>query len=91
MYSGGSDGPEGTRSKYGPVTQLIQTYSWNARRTPPMTAKILTVFDFCFTSPLDSVATLADSVISDLAFDASLTNSLLLDAPHHVGGASAIT
>ena len=33
MCNGGSFGPAGTRSKYGPVIQLIHTYSVSARIT----------------------------------------------------------
>ncbi|WP_369828122.1 hypothetical protein [Mycobacterium sp. 852002-51163_SCH5372311] len=39
---GGSLGPLGTRTKYGPVIQRIQTYNWKARITPPTMAQIRT-------------------------------------------------
>ena len=42
MNVGGSVGPGGTRSKLGPVIQLIQTYSWKARIAPPTAAQTLT-------------------------------------------------
>src|SRR5262249_60475857 len=35
---GGSLGPAGTRTKYGPVTHLAQTYSCTARTAPPAMA-----------------------------------------------------
>ncbi len=40
MCNGGSFGPAGTRSKYGPVIQLIHTYSVSARITAPNAAQI---------------------------------------------------
>ena len=42
MYIGGSFGPAGTRSKYGPVIHRIHTYSWSTRIAPPNAAQILT-------------------------------------------------
>ena len=42
MNIGGSDGPPGTRSKYGPVIHRIHTYNWSARTAPPMVAQIVT-------------------------------------------------
>src|SRR5262245_13102451 len=35
---GGTLGPAGTRTKYGPVIHLAQTNSWTARSAPPMSA-----------------------------------------------------
>src|SRR5262245_49606052 len=39
---GGSDGPGGTATKWGPVIQLPQTQSWNARIRPPAQAHATT-------------------------------------------------
>src|SRR5262247_2428589 len=39
---GGSLGPAGTRTKYGPVTHLAQTYSCTARTAPPARAHVWT-------------------------------------------------
>src|SRR5262245_25509106 len=38
IHIGGSLGPAGTRTKYGPVTHFAQTYSWTARIAPPARA-----------------------------------------------------
>lgn len=40
MYIGGSFGPTGTRSKYGPVIQRAHTYSCSASSAPPAAAQI---------------------------------------------------
>src|SRR5262249_10308319 len=42
---GGSLGPAGTRTKYGPVTHLAQTYSCTARIAPPASAHAWTGLD----------------------------------------------
>src|SRR5262249_48786211 len=42
---GGSLGPAGTRTKYGPVTHLAQTYSCTARTDPPASAHAWTGLD----------------------------------------------
>src|SRR5215475_2938198 len=38
IQTGGSLGPGGTRTKFGPVIHLAQTYSCTARTAPPATA-----------------------------------------------------
>src|SRR5262245_27973099 len=45
IQAGGSLGPAGTRTKYGPVTHLIQTYSCTARTAPPARAHAWTGLD----------------------------------------------
>src|SRR5690242_20784038 len=42
MNVGGSLGPGGTRSKWGPAIQRIHTYSWKARMAPPAMAQVRT-------------------------------------------------
>ena len=45
MYIGGSLGPAGTLSKYGPVIQRIHTYNWRTRIAPPTTGPDLDGLD----------------------------------------------
>src|SRR4051794_27522121 len=80
MNVGGSVGPAGTRSKLGPLTHLIQTYSWNARMTAPTAAQTWMGLDLDWGSAPRSPTVLNDSVVSAvfLLFDSSVISLFLI-------------
>ena len=79
---GGSLTPAGTRSKYGPVIQRIQTYNWKTRIAPPRTAQIWTGLTFGWTWAPSAAAPPSGSVTVGAFF---LSDSPLLMTPSPSG------
>ena len=75
MNVGGSVGPGGTRSKFGPLIHRIHTYNWKARIAPPTVAQMWMGLTFgCTWAPI-AAAPPSGSVIEGVLF---LSDSPLL-------------